>query len=750
GEGGQIVYTATLVDKNGAPVTNTTGPLTITLDNNQVITIGVDKSSGTVSVVAPDDVYKGDQTVTTGIKEVAGGAHFENLVPGTDKVTTVVTDTPGTDNTTTVTLTAPSEVSEGGKITYTATLSNKADTDVTLTLDNKQTITIKAGETVGTVTVDAPGDDVFIDKSTQTVQITGTNGGNFEKLVVAGDGATTTINDTIDKVDVVLTATKTVGEGGEIVYTATLVDKNGAPVTNITSPVTVTLDNNQVITIGVNQSSGTVSVVAPDDVYKGDQTVTTGIKEVAGGEHFENLVPGTDKVTTVVTDTPGTDNTTTVTLTAPSEVSEGGKITYTATLSNKADTDVTLTLDNKQTITIKAGETVGTVTVDAPGDDVFIDKSTQTVQITGTDGGNFEKLVVAGDGATTTINDTIDKVDVVLTATKTVGEGGEIVYTATLVDKNGAPVTNITSPVTVTLDNNQVITIGVNQSSGTVSVVAPDDVYKGDQTVTTGIKEVAGGEHFENLVPGTDKVTTVVTDTPGTDNTTTVTLTAPSEVSEGGKITYTATLSNKADTDVTLTLDNKQTITIKAGETVGTVTVDAPGDDVFIDKSTQTVQITGTNGGNFEKLVVAGDGATTTINDTIDKVDVVLTATKTVGEGGQIVYTATLVDKNGAPVTNITSPVTVTLDNNQVITIGVNQSSGTVSVVAPDDVYKGDQTVTTGIKEVAGGEHFENLVPGTDKVTTVVTDTPGTDNTTTVTLTAPSEVSEGGKITYTA
>ncbi|WP_458729885.1 retention module-containing protein [Pseudomonas brenneri] len=750
GEGGQIVYTATLVDKAGNVVTNTTGPLTVTLDNNQTITIGVNQSSGTVSVVAPDDVYKGDQTVTTGIKEVTGGEHFENLVPGTDKVTTTVTDTPGTDNTTTVTLTAPSEVSEGGKIIYTATLSNKADTDVTLTLDNKQTITIKAGETVGTVTVDAPGDDVFIDKSTQTVQITGTAGGNFEKLVVAGDGATTQINDTIDKVDVVLTATKTVGEGGEIVYTATLVDKAGNVVTNTTGPLTVTLDNNQTITIGVNQSSGTVSVVAPDDVYKGDQTVTTGIKEVTGGEHFENLVPGTDKVTTTVTDTPGTDNTTTVTLTAPSEVSEGGKIIYTATLSNKADTDVTLTLDNKQTITIKAGETVGTVTVDAPGDDVFIDKSTQTVQITGTAGGNFEKLVVAGDGATTQINDTIDKVDVVLTATKTVGEGGEIVYTATLVDKAGNVVTNTTGPLTVTLDNNQTITIGVNQSSGTVSVVAPDDVYKGDQTVTTGIKEVTGGEHFENLVPGTDKVTTTVTDTPGTDNTTTVTLTAPSEVSEGGKIIYTATLSNKADTDVTLTLDNKQTITIKAGETVGTVTVDAPGDDVFIDKSTQTVQITGTAGGNFEKLVVAGDGATTQINDTIDKVDVVLTATKTVGEGGQIVYTATLVDKAGNVVSNTTGPLTVTLDNNQTITIGVNQSSGTVSVVAPDDVYKGDQTVTTGIKEVTGGEHFENLVPGTDKVTTTVTDTPGTDNTTTVTLTAPSEVSEGGKIIYTA
>ncbi|MCF5799239.1 type I secretion C-terminal target domain-containing protein, partial [Pseudomonas sp. PA-1-5A] len=750
GEGGNIVYTASLVDKNGAPVTNITNPLTVTLDNGKTITIGVNQSSGSVSVVAPDDVYKGDQTVTTAIKGVTGGEHFENLVPGTDNVTTTVTDTPGTDNTTTVTLTAPTEANEGGQITYTATLSNKAGTDVTLKLDNGSSITIKAGDTVGTVTVPAPTDDVFIDKSTQTVKITETTGGNFEKLEVAGNGATTTINDTIDKVDVVLTATTTVGEGGNIVYTASLVDKNGAPVTNITNPLTVTLDNGKTITIGVNQSSGSVSVVAPDDVYKGDQTVTTAIKGVTGGEQFENLVPGTTAVNTTVTDTPGTDNTTTVTLTAPSAVNEGGQITYTATLSNKAGTDVTLKLDNGSSITIKAGETVGTVTVPAPTDDVFIDKSTQTVQITDASGGNFEKLEVAGNGATTTINDTIDKVDVVLTATTTVGEGGNIVYTASLVDKNGAPVTNITNPLTVTLDNGQTITIGVNQSSGSVSVVAPDDVYKGDQTVTTAIKGVTGGEHFENLVPGTTAVNTTVTDTPGTDNTTTVTLTAPSEANEGGQITYTATLSNKAGTDVTLKLDNGSSITIKAGETVGTVTVPAPTDDVFIDKSTQTVQITEATGGNFEKLEVAGNGATTTINDTIDKVDVVLTATTTVGEGGNIVYTASLVDKNGAPVTNITNPLTVTLDNGKTITIGVNQSSGSVTTIAPDDVYKGDQTVTTAIKGVTGGEHFENLVPGTTAVNTTVTDTPGTDNTTTVTLTAPSAVNEGGQITYTA
>ncbi|SDV08083.1 retention module-containing protein [Pseudomonas mucidolens] len=750
GEGGQIVYTASLVDKNGAPVTNITNPLTVTLGNGETITIGVNQSSGTVSILAPNDVYAGDQTVTTAITKVAGGEHFENLVPGTDTVTTTVTDTPGTDDTTTVTLTAPSSVNEGGQITYTATLSNKAGSDVTLKLDNNSTITIKAGETVGTVTVDAPTDDVFIDKSSETVKITDASGGNFEKLEVAGNGATTVVNDTIDDVKVVLTATNTVGEGGQIVYTASLVDKNGAPVTNITNPLTVTLGNGETITIGVNQSSGTVSILAPNDVYAGDQTVTTAITKVAGGEHFENLVPGTDTVTTTVTDTPGTDDTTTVTLTAPSSVNEGGQITYTATLSNKAGSDVTLKLDNNSTITIKAGETVGTVTVDAPTDDVFIDKSSETVKITDATGGNFEKLEVAGNGATTVVNDTIDDVKVVLTATNTVGEGGQIVYTASLVDKNGAPVTNITNPLTVTLGNGETITIGVNQTSGTVSVLAPNDVYAGDQTVSTAITKVTGGGHFENLVPGTDTVTTTVTDTPGTDDTTTVTLTAPSSVNEGGQITYTATLSNKAGSDVTLKLDNNSTITIKAGETVGTVTVDAPTDDVFIDKSSETVKITDASGGNFEKLEVAGNGATTVVNDTIDDVKVVLTATNTVGEGGQIVYTASLVDKNGAPVTNITNPLTVTLGNGETITIGVNQSSGTVSVLAPNDVYAGDQTVSTAITNVAGGGHFENLVPGTDTVTTTVTDTPGTDDTTTVTLTAPSSVNEGGQITYTA
>ncbi|WP_336886724.1 immunoglobulin-like domain-containing protein, partial [Pseudomonas carnis] len=567
-EGGQITYTATLTNPAQTPVN-------ITLSNGSVITIKAGESTGTVVVDTPvNDVYNNSSTVSTTITGATGG-NFENLVPNTTPAVTTITDS---IDTTTVTLTAGSTVTEGGQITYTATLTNPAQTPVNVTLSNGSVITIKAGESTGTVVVDTPANDVYNNGSTVSTTITGATGGNFENLVPNTTPAVTTITDSIDTTTVTLTAGSTVTEGGQITYTATLTNP-------AQTPVNVTLSNGSVITIKAGESTGSVVVDTPaNDVYVNGSTVSTTITGATGG-NFESLVPSTTPAVTTITDS---IDTTTVTLTAPTEANEGGQVTYTATLSNKAGTDVTLKLDNGSSITIKAGETVGTVTVPAPTDDVFIDKSTQTVKITETTGGNFEKLEVAGNGATTTINDTIDKVDVVLTATTTVGEGGNIVYTASLVDKNGAPVTNITNPLTVTLDNGQTITIGVNQSSGTVTTVAPDDIYKGDQTVTAAIKGVTGGEHFENLVPGITPVNTTVTDTPGTDNTTTVTLTAPTEANEGGEITYTATLSNKAGTDVTLKLDNGSSITIKAGETIGTVTVPAPTDDVFIDKSTQT------------------------------------------------------------------------------------------------------------------------------------------------------------------
>src|SRR3546814_15826398 len=71
-----------------------------------------------------------------------------------------------------------------------------------------------------------------------------------------------------------------------------------------------------------------------------------------------------------------------------------------------------------------------------------------------------------------------------------------------------------------------------------------------------------------------------------------------------------------------------------AGATTGTVTVDAPTDDVYIDAGKVEVSIDNATGGNFESLVPSTTPAVTDVTDTIDTSTVSLTATSSVADGG--------------------------------------------------------------------------------------------------------------------
>ncbi|MBC3414352.1 hypothetical protein HU720_23955, partial [Pseudomonas sp. SWRI51] len=128
-----------------------------------------------------------------------------------------------------------------------------------------------------------------------------------------------------------------------------------------------------------------------------------------------------------------TEDTTELKLTATGEVAEGGKITYTATLSNPAGSDVTIKLSNGETITIAKGQTENSISIDAPADDVYIDAEKLSVTVDKVDGGDFEKLEVNPTPAETQVTDTIDTSTVTLTASNnSVAEGGTITYTASV------------------------------------------------------------------------------------------------------------------------------------------------------------------------------------------------------------------------------------------------------------------------------------------------------------------------------
>ncbi|TFB34214.1 immunoglobulin-like domain-containing protein, partial [Pseudomonas sp. F01002] len=180
----------------------------------------------------------------------ATGGNFENLVTSPAAAVTEVTDT---INISTVSLTANGSVAEGGTVVYTASVSAEVTgSPVVVTLSNGQTITIPVGSSSASVNFVAPN-DALAGGGSLSVKIDDAKGGNFEKLEVDGKPADTSITDTADTTTLSLTATDSVAEGGSIVYTATLTNAAG-------TPVTVTLSNGAVITIAANATSGSVTV----------------------------------------------------------------------------------------------------------------------------------------------------------------------------------------------------------------------------------------------------------------------------------------------------------------------------------------------------------------------------------------------------------------------------------------------------------------------------------------------------------
>ncbi|WP_338489210.1 Ig-like domain-containing protein [Pseudomonas trivialis] len=220
---------------------------------------------------------------------------------------------------------------------------------------------------------------------------------------------------------------------------------------------------------------------------------------------------------------------------------------------------------------------------------------------------------------------TAQNVTVTLTATPTITEaGGVVVYTAFATQ---AP----TSDLTVTLSNGLAVVIAAGQTSGALNVTfaGNDTPYLDASSISATIAGTSGGG---NVVVTTDP-TPAVTQVNDTIDTTTVTLTAAASVDEGGKIVYTATVTNAAQTDVTVTLSNNTTITIEAGKTTGTVSVDTPANLADGKDLTVSASITAASGGNYENLAINPQAATTTVI-AVDNPSVLVADTATLAEDG--------------------------------------------------------------------------------------------------------------------
>ncbi|MGV8904962.1 MAG: retention module-containing protein, partial [Pseudomonas sp.] len=295
-----------------------------------------------------------------------------------------------------------------------------------------------------------------------------------------------------------------------------------------------------------------------------------------------------------------------------------------------------------------------------------------------------------------------------VTATQTLTEaGGTLVYTATVTQ---APLTDLT----ITLSNGQTIVIAGGQTTGSSSLQIQDHntPYTDPSQISTTVTGTTGGGGLVLTIDPTPAVTQIT----DTIDTTTVTLTAGSNTAtEGTSITYTATLTNPAQTPVTVTLSDGSTITIEAGQSTGSINVPAPANDVYNTNTTLSTTITGATGGNFESLVPNPAPAVVTVTDSPDTTVASISGNTSVTEGETASYTISLTHPTQTEVTvNLTYSGTAAdgSDFTGVASIKVpaNASSVTFDIrTINDTLTETTENFTVKINSVTGG-NFEQLV----------------------------------------
>ena len=470
------------------------------------------------------------------------------------------------------------------------------------------------------------------------------------------------------------------------------------------SDVTVATTFGDII-IPAGQVTGALDVPLDNsDVYVDPEVLTGEILSVTGGG-FDVIEYGNKTVEVTITDT---IDTTVVSLSSPDINEDGTNATVTVSLSNPGETAVTVTT-NLGSVVIPAGETSGTIDVPLDNSDVYTDPDTLAVEVTAVDGGNFEAVDFSESGTIVNIVDVDDALSIKLETSDINENQDTVTFTATLSQAADGDVT-----VTTTLGD---ITIKNGETTGILEVTGNEnrDVYEDSQSVSNAITGATGplGAVFEDLTITSGTVTANVVDV---DDALSIKL-ETSDINENqDTVTFTATLSQAADGDVTVTTTLGD-ITIKNGETTGILEVTGNENrDVYEDSQSVSNAITGATGplgAVFEDLTITSGTVTANVVDVDDLVVVSIVSDGDVNEGGDASFTisvspeleddlvVTLVDAGGNFITTVTIPAT--------------QSSVNYTTSSQDET-----SITVGISTaIVAGETFEDLSIGSDAIVSV-------------------------------
>ncbi|MBF2753913.1 MAG: hypothetical protein ISN29_01450, partial [Gammaproteobacteria bacterium AqS3] len=688
--------TVTLAQPSNTDVTIAdTDPDTVGNQTALTFTASNWNTAQTVTVSAVEDDDATDDRATISLSASDGGY---------DGVTGSVTVTVKDDDVGLEVSVTSLTVTEGGSNTFTVALASRPNADVTVTLGqdenatntdvtlDKKSLTFTTGNwsTAQTITVSAAADeDAIVDTATVAIQA-----GDED---YADSNKTVTVNVTENDTTGLTLSTTSLGitEESSDTFTVALSSKPSGEVTVDLSrsgdtDVTVNPTSLSFTTSNWSQEQTvTVSAAADDDT----DTDSATIKLTASGGDYGGVAEDV-AVTVTDNDKPGLSlSPTSLTIT------EGGSKPLDVSLATQPSGNVTVALtqpDNrdvtvdKNSLTFTASDwnTAQTVTVSAAPDD---DSSSESASITlSASGGDYGDV-----SGSVSVKVTDDDVDLeVSAATLEVTEGGNGTFTVQLAAKPPGDVRVVlsqddnTNNTDVTLDKAALTFTASNWNQAqTVTVSAAEDSDADDES--TAINLVAGDGDYSG-----EKASVTVNvqdnDTPG------LTIESDSDplaVEEGGEETFKVKLATPPTSNVTVTLtqpDNTDvtvdktslTFTTSDWKDAQTITVSAAEDDDAI--ADDATILLNTEGGGYDAIAEVSVSVAVTENDTLGLT--LSTTSLTVTEGGSKPLDVSLSSEPSGDVM-----VTLTQEDN---TANDDVTLGKESLTFTTSNWKDVQTVT--------------------------------------------------------
>ncbi len=649
-EGEAASYMVVLVDPDGNRITTATGTVNVLLsDGTAMLTNSIAGMPGDYSTLAINPVtlntpfsinttddFTSDNGETFSVaiandQSFSNADTYENVVHDTTAVTTTITDGPAEpsgEDVTTLSISGDTSVGEGATATYTLTVDHAPEQDLVvevtishISTDNAdldtallytQNVTILAGQTTATFTVDTLDDTVYEGSENYIVDISNVTGGQYEQLAIGNQNITTTIIDNETK--------------PELSLTDIVVNEDGTATLTVTASGTAQRD----IDFSFDTSDGTaIAGLDYDGVVGGAATIIAGTTSTTitvnlsddyiadNGETFD-VILSTTSPDAVISPMNGT-----ATVTIEDDSKSG-------TPYNDADDG---TENGHEYVTLKL------IALDVLGNEVGLANSV-------TEGGAASYMVVAEDPNGARITTATGTVNVVVS-------DGTALATNLIAGMPGDY--DGTSPIAVTL--------------GTAFSVQTTDDFTADNGESFSVaiandQSYSNATVYENVVHDTTAITTTIVDDV---DVTTLSISGDTSVGEGATATYTLTVDHAPEQDLVvevtishISTDNAdfdpalsytQNITILAGQTTANFSIDNFDDTNYEGVEDYKVAITNTSGGSYEGLVLGTDDITTTIVDNETKPALSIDDVSVDEDAGTMTFTVSMTGTAQADVT---------------------------------------------------------------------------------------------------